>query len=341
MKTVRGGPKYDGEFLHEKIKSLLQDTKLADTLSHVVIPALDVNRLQPILFNSFEAEREAHKNPRLADVCIATSAAPTYLPAHCFTTKGAGGEPHTFELIDGGVAANNPTMAAMSLLTMEMIRLRRQLEDTDLQLVNGGLPTMTKAETNPTTKSSAENDPTTATMAALIAMEKEKGKLAHMSKQDAEAGVYRNILVLSVGTGIAKQSHKYTAADCNRWNLINWITNDGFTPLIDFFSNASADMVDIHAEMLFELLECEQNYLRIQTETLEGDTSSVDCTTEKNMADLIKIGNGLLKEKVARVNKFTGVYEPVPGASTNEQALKELAGKLSEERRIRQTTARK
>jgi hypothetical protein len=62
----------------------------------------------------------------------------------------------------------------------------------------------------------------------------------------------------------------------------------------------------------------------------------VDCATEKNMAELIKIGNGLLKEKVARVNKYTGMYEPVAGASTNEQALKELAGKLSEERRIRQ-----
>jgi hypothetical protein len=35
------------------------------------------------------------------------------------------------------------------------------------------------------------------------------------------------------------------------------------------------------------------------------------------------------------------VYEPVEGASTNEQALKELAGKLSEERRIRQATALK
>ncbi|XP_039778872.1 patatin-like protein 1 [Panicum virgatum] len=333
---ARGGPKYDGEFLHEKIRSLLQETKVADTLSHVVMPTFDVNRMQPILFNSFEAEREAHKNPRLADVCIATSAAPTYLPAHSFTTQGAGGEPHVFELVDGGVAANNPTMAAMSLLTMEMIRLRRQLEGKDGGLVPG-LPSTRKAETtNPTTKGSAENDPTTATMAALIAMEKEKGKLTRMSRQDAEAGVYRNILVLSVGTGIAKQSHRYTAADCNRWNLLNWITNDGFNPLIDFFSNASADMVDIHAEMLFELLDCEKNYLRIQTETLEGETALVDCATEKNMAELIKIGNGLLKEKVARVNKYTGMYEPVAGASTNEQALKELAGKLSEERRIRQ-----
>jgi hypothetical protein len=265
---VRGGPKYDGEFLHEKINSLLRDIRVADTLSYVVVPAFDVNRMHPILFNSFEAEREAHKNPRLADVCIATSAAPTYLPAHSFATEGAGGEPHAFELVDGGVAANNPTMAAMSLLTKEMIRLRRQLEDEDLHLVNGdlvsGLTTTRKAVTDPTTTKSFENNPTTAAMTALIAMEKEKGKQTRMGRQDAEASVYRNILVLSVGTGIAKQAHKYTAADCNKWNLLNWLTNDGFNPLLDFFSNASADMVDIHAEVHFELLGCEKNYLRIQ-----------------------------------------------------------------------------
>ena len=102
----------------------------------------------------------------------------------------------------------------------------------------------------------ASDNPTTAAMAALIAMEKDK--------EDAEASVYKNILVLSIGTGIAMQAKKYTAADCNKWNLLNWLTNDGFNPLIDFFSNASADMVDIHAQVLFELLGCERNYLRIQ-----------------------------------------------------------------------------
>ena len=48
------------------------------------------------------------KNARLADVCISTSAAPTFLPAHYFETKDASGNPLSFNLIDGGVAANNP-----------------------------------------------------------------------------------------------------------------------------------------------------------------------------------------------------------------------------------------
>ena len=39
----------------------------------------------------------------LSDICISTSAAPTYLPAYKFTNNGV-----EFNMIDGGVAANNP-----------------------------------------------------------------------------------------------------------------------------------------------------------------------------------------------------------------------------------------
>lgn len=44
----------------------------------------------------------------LSDVCIGTSAAPTFLPAHYFETKDEFGQTREFNLIDGGIAANNP-----------------------------------------------------------------------------------------------------------------------------------------------------------------------------------------------------------------------------------------
>lgn len=44
----------------------------------------------------------------LKDICIGTSAAPTYLPAHYFETQDSDGCVRAFNLIDGGVAANNP-----------------------------------------------------------------------------------------------------------------------------------------------------------------------------------------------------------------------------------------
>jgi patatin-like phospholipase/acyl hydrolase len=49
-------------------------------------------------------------NALLSDVCIATSAAPTYLPAHYFETKDSEGKVREFNLIDGGIAANNPVI---------------------------------------------------------------------------------------------------------------------------------------------------------------------------------------------------------------------------------------
>ncbi|KAF8673339.1 hypothetical protein HU200_048899 [Digitaria exilis] len=137
LKKVWGGPKYDGKFLHKKIDEIIKDVRVADTLSNIAVTAFDVKHQHPVLFNTLEAEREPHKNARLADVCIATSAAPTYLPAHSFKTKDSNGNSHEFELIDGGVAANNPTMVAMSLLTKEMIRLRQKLKHRNVQLVEG------------------------------------------------------------------------------------------------------------------------------------------------------------------------------------------------------------
>jgi patatin-like phospholipase/acyl hydrolase len=46
----------------------------------------------------------------LSDICISTSAAPTYLPAHYFKTEDYNGNTKEFNLIDGGVAANNPVL---------------------------------------------------------------------------------------------------------------------------------------------------------------------------------------------------------------------------------------
>ncbi|RLM69126.1 hypothetical protein C2845_PM17G14290 [Panicum miliaceum] len=316
-KKVRGGPKYDGKFLHETIRSLMRDIRVKDTLSNIVVPAFDIRCMHPVLFNTLEAEREAHKNARLDDICIATSAAPTFVPAHSFSTEGSDGRTYNFELNDGGVAANNPTMAAMSVLTREMLRLRRRLGDQTVPLLQGG----------DVQQQAASGNPTMAAMAMMIAME-------NPNNEEAAPSVYKNILVLSIGTGTKKQN--YTAADCNKWNILHWLTKDGSNPLIDIFLNASADMVDINAQVLFEVFGCESNYLRIQTDKLTGETALLDCTTQTNMNKLIEIGEKLLGEPVARVNINTGEYEPIPDGPTNEKALEVLAAKLSRERKQRQ-----
>lgn len=57
-----------------------------------------------------QAKVNSSKNALLSDVCVGTSAAPTFLPAHYFETKYEDGRIRSFDLIDGGVAANNPVI---------------------------------------------------------------------------------------------------------------------------------------------------------------------------------------------------------------------------------------
>ncbi|XP_023007102.1 patatin-like protein 2 isoform X2 [Cucurbita maxima] len=114
------GPKYDGKYLRSLIHELLGDTTLKQTLTQVIIPAFDIKRLQPVIFTTIDAKWDELKNPKLADVCISTSAAPTFLPGHEFQTQDSKGNIRKFDMVDGGVAANNPTLAAITHVTKEM-----------------------------------------------------------------------------------------------------------------------------------------------------------------------------------------------------------------------------
>nr|XP_029116423.1 patatin-like protein 2 [Elaeis guineensis] len=272
------GPKYDGKYLHSKVEQLLGGTRLYQTLTNVVIPTFDIKLLQPTIFSTFEAKKEASKDALLSDICISTSAAPTYLPAHYFQTKDVDGKSRSFNLIDGGVAANNPVNI---IGTKEIF-----LQNADF------LP---------------------------------------IKPVD-----YGKFLVLSLETGSAKQEEKLNASKASKWwGVLGWLYNNGTTPLIDSFSQASSDMVDILASVVFQALHCEGNYLRIQDDTLMGDTSSVDVSSKENLMKLVQIGKQLLKKPVSRVYLDSGVYEAVQMAGTNEEELTRFAKMLSDERGLR------
>ncbi|MBA0871571.1 hypothetical protein Goshw_027615 [Gossypium schwendimanii] len=129
IKATFSGPKYDGKYLRSLTNQLLQDTTLKQTLTNVLIPAFDIKLLQPVIFSTNNAKSDVAKNARLADVCISTSAAPTYLPAHYFETKDADGKTRTFDLIDGGVAANNPvrTISSFRLTLLAITEITKDL----------------------------------------------------------------------------------------------------------------------------------------------------------------------------------------------------------------------
>ncbi|QCE04868.1 Acyl transferase/acyl hydrolase/lysophospholipase [Vigna unguiculata] len=103
------GPQFDGEFLHNITRQLLKDTRLSQTLTNVVIPAFDLKRQKPVIFSNYKLEDAPYLNALLSDICISTSAAPTQLPPHYFVNDGV-----EFNMVDGGVAAGNPTQATIS-----------------------------------------------------------------------------------------------------------------------------------------------------------------------------------------------------------------------------------
>nr|CAB3483264.1 unnamed protein product [Digitaria exilis] len=115
------GPKYDGKYLHALLRRYLGDTRLDRTLTNVVIPTFDIAYLQPTIFSSFELKHRPWKNALLSDITMSTSAAPTFFPPHYFETKDENGRRRAFNLVDGGLAANNPTLCAMNQVSKDII----------------------------------------------------------------------------------------------------------------------------------------------------------------------------------------------------------------------------
>nr|CAB3483260.1 unnamed protein product [Digitaria exilis] len=279
-RSVLSGPKYDGKYLHSVVRVLLGDTKVSQALQNIVIPTFDIKLLQPTVFSRYDARDDVSKDALLSDVCISTSAAPTYLPAHQFETKYKDGKPRAFNLIDGGVAANNPTLLAMTDVSKQIL-------------------------------------------------------LGNQDFFPIKPADYGKFMVLSLGTGSAKVEEKFDAVQCSKWGILGWLYKKGATPIIDSFSQASSDMVDIHASVLFQALHSEKSYLRIQDDELKGDTSSVDLSTKENLNRLVDVGTALLKKPACKVNIETGKNEPDGTRGTNEKELIHFAKMLVDERRAR------
>ncbi|CAN7016271.1 unnamed protein product, partial [Brassica rapa subsp. trilocularis] len=286
MRRLVRGPKYNGKYLHEVIQGYLGDTRLTQTMTNVVIPCFDIKKLQPVIFSSYQAVNHQVIDAKLSDICISTSAAPTYFPARQFINEDNEGNKHEFNLIDGGVAANNPTLCAIAEVTKQIV--------------------------------------------------KKNPAMGEISPLD-----YTRFVVISLGTGSIRNQEKYDAKMASKWGMLSWIYGNGSTPILDCYSEAIHDMVDYQSSVVFQALRSENNYLRIDDDTLKGDLSSVDLSTDENMEGLVQVGEALLKKNVSRVNLETGHYEPISDHVTNEEALKRFAKVLSEERKLRESRSLK
>ncbi|CAI0553696.1 unnamed protein product [Linum tenue] len=125
---VLTGPQYDGKYLRKAIRKMLGSSKLHDSLTNLVIPTFDIKKLQPVIFSSYQVETLPTLDAKLSDICISTAAPPTFFPVHYFKNQDSQGNVREFNLIDGGIAANNP----VTLLLLQDDKLQGDTVSADL-----------------------------------------------------------------------------------------------------------------------------------------------------------------------------------------------------------------
>ena len=95
------GPKFDGVGLASVLLGAFGDIKLEDALIPTFMPAYAIERRSPVFFRSWVPSAKPHT---LVDVCMATSAGPTYFPPACVNGDW---------YWDGGVINNNPALSGV------------------------------------------------------------------------------------------------------------------------------------------------------------------------------------------------------------------------------------
>lgn len=120
-------PRYDGIGIEKVLRKVFGKTTLGQLKVPVLITSYDTISRTPVIFKSFDPH---HRDLLVWEVCRASSAAPTYFPAHAMRVEGK-----DCALIDGGVVANNPTACAIA----EALRKDVQVDNSrDLVVLSVG-----------------------------------------------------------------------------------------------------------------------------------------------------------------------------------------------------------
>ncbi|PHT40193.1 Patatin-08 [Capsicum baccatum] len=78
---------------------------------------------------------------------------------------------------------------------------------------------------------------------------------------------FKNILMISLGTGDTADFDtpvSNTAEEAAKWGVIDWLFHNNSSPLIQGVNSASSYMDDYYLTTVFQALDSEKNYLRIQ-----------------------------------------------------------------------------
>lgn len=149
MKSFGGwfNAKYDEALFRKKLDFYFQDTRLKQVITNVIVPTYEIEQDKTFFFKANRAKLELSRDCYLRDLAYATTAAPTYFrPARLVNGMG-----DTLTLVDGGVSANNPTMAA-AVYAVELYGT-----DIELFIVSIGTGTKYGAQNKKITYGSLEN----------------------------------------------------------------------------------------------------------------------------------------------------------------------------------------
>lgn len=123
------GPKYSPDPLREAIEQRLGDSKVSEATRDLLVTSYDMNKSAPYFFKRWRALEAAERDFALVDPGLATSAAPTYFPSHGIDYRA---------LVDGGVFAANPVVAAIAEALGRRSDEPAKLEPDDLFVVSIG-----------------------------------------------------------------------------------------------------------------------------------------------------------------------------------------------------------
>jgi patatin-like phospholipase/acyl hydrolase len=115
------GPKHDADLLRAELEKVLEDKKIGEARTRLLVPAWDADHRSVYIYKTAHHDRLKTDYKRLAvDAAMATAAAPTYYKRHR-TSDDIG-------LLDGGTWCNNPialaTVEALTLLGWPSSSLR-------------------------------------------------------------------------------------------------------------------------------------------------------------------------------------------------------------------------
>jgi patatin-like phospholipase/acyl hydrolase len=106
----------------------------------------------------------------------------------------------------------------------------------------------------------------------------------------------QDMLLISVGTGIDKDSYEYD--DAKDWGMIEWLR-----PLLSIMMSGVAETVDYQLKKIFESVRRTDQYLRINSEIKHASTA-IDDASPENMEALRKEGKKIAAKFSSEMNDF-------------------------------------